>query len=282
MDIEKLKQYGLDENNMPGHVAIIMDGNGRWAKKRHMPRTYGHRKGVEKVREILKASSSFGVKDLSIFAFSTENWKRPKDEVDTLMTLLVTYLRNEVRELDENNVRLRIIGDKEGLSPVLQAAIADAEDALKDNDGINFNVAVNYGSRQEILKAAFDLANDHKEKGTELTEEEFRKRMYNADMPDVDLLIRTSGELRISNFLLYQIAYAELEFVDVYWPDFDIGEYAKALNEYQNRNRRYVGLRDAKTYNFRNSCDTAVCSTSHTQGNIPEGRHSAYGAYMPV
>ena len=242
MEIEKLKKYGLDENNIPDHVAIIMDGNGRWAKQRHMPRTYGHRKGVEKVREILKASSSFGVKDLSIFAFSTENWKRPKDEVDTLMTLLVTYLRNEVRELDENNVRLRIIGDKEGLSPVLQAAIADAEDALKDNDGINFNVAVNYGSRQEILKAAFDLASDHREKGTELTEEEFRKRMYNADMPDVDLLIRTSGELRISNFLLYQIAYAELEFVDVYWPDFDTGEYAKALKEYQNRNRRYGGL----------------------------------------
>ncbi len=242
MDTEILKRYGLDAKSIPEHVAIIMDGNGRWAKKRHMPRTFGHKRGVENVREILKASSSFGVRNLSIFAFSTENWKRPKDEVDTLMSLLITYLRNEVRELNDNNVRLRIMGDREGLSPALQDAIRDAEEALEHNDGINFNVAVNYGSRDELLRAARRLAEDHAEKGTELTEEEFRKRLYIPDMPDVDLLIRTSGELRISNFLLYQIAYAELVFVEEYWPDFRTAEYAAAIREFQNRNRRYGGL----------------------------------------
>ncbi len=231
-----------DRTLLTKHVAIIMDGNGRWAKRKHMPRSYGHKKGVEKVREIVKASSRLGIQALTLFAFSTENWKRPKEEVGFLMSLLMEYLKNEVRELHENGVVLRCIGNRSQLSPELVRVIEESEQATAGNSGLRLTVAVNYGGRDEVLAAAASLAEDYKlGKISAPSEEEFEKRLCSSFLPDVDLMIRTSGEMRISNFLLYTGSYAELYFTDVYWPDFSEEEYVKALNAYLGRNRRYGG-----------------------------------------
>ncbi len=242
MDKEKLIQYGLEEQLLPKHVAIIMDGNGRWAKKRLMPRSYGHKKGVERVREIVRASSFFGIQAITLYAFSTENWKRPKEEVGVLMSLLTQYLQSEVKELHDNGVRFRMIGHREGLSPSLQELIKNAEDKTRENTTLNLTVAINYGGRDELDHAAIAFAKDVVTGQCMLDSKEFQKRLYTAGLPEVDYLIRTSGEQRISNFLLYQAAYAELYFTDIYWPDFDTEQYAKALKEFAVRNRRYGGL----------------------------------------
>lgn len=242
MNHEKLAQYGLDAEKLPRHVAMIMDGNGRWAKKRLMPRTYGHKKGVERVKEIVKASSLFGIEAITLYAFSTENWKRPQEEVSVLMSLLAQYLKSEVEELHENGVRFRMIGDRSGLSATLQDLIEQAEVRTKDNTELILTVAINYGGRDELDQAAVRLAQDVAAGKCQPSAEEFRRRLYTVGLPPVDYLIRTSGELRVSNFLLYQAAYAELYFTDVYWPDFDTAQYARALQEFAARNRRYGGV----------------------------------------
>lgn len=242
MNHEKLAQYGLDAEKLPRHVAMIMDGNGRWAKKRLMPRTYGHKKGVERVKEIVKASSLFGIEAITLYAFSTENWKRPQEEVSVLMSLLAQYLQSEVEELHGNGVRFRMIGDRSGLSATLQDLIEQAEARTKDNTELILTVAINYGGRDELDQAAVRLAQDVAAGKCQPSAEEFRRRLYTVGLPPVDYLIRTSGELRVSNFLLYQAAYAELYFTDVYWPDFDTAQYARALQEFAARNRRYGGV----------------------------------------
>ena len=242
MNHEKLAQYGLDAEKLPRHVAMIMDGNGRWAKKRLMPRTYGHKNGVERVKEIVKASSLFGIEAITLYAFSTENWKRPQEEVSVLMSLLAQYLQSEVEELHENGVRFRMIGDRSGLSATLQDLIEQAEVRTKNNTKLILTVAINYGGRDELDQAAVRLAQDVAAGKCQPSAEEFLRRLYTVGLPPVDYLIRTSGELRVSNFLLYQAAYAELYFTDVYWPDFDTAQYARALQEFAARNRRYGGV----------------------------------------
>ena len=242
MNHEKLAQYGLEAGQLPRHVAMIMDGNGRWAKKRLMPRTYGHKKGVERVKEIVKASSLFGIQAITLYAFSTENWKRPREEVNVLMSLLAQYLQSEVEELHENGVRFRMIGDRSGLSVALQTLIEQAEERTKDNTQLMLTVAINYGGQDELDQAAVRLAQDVAAGKCQPSAEAFRERLYTAGLPPVDYLIRTSGEQRISNFLLYQAAYAELYFTEVYWPDFDTEQYVRALQEFAMRNRRYGGL----------------------------------------
>lgn len=242
MNHEKLAQYGLEAGQLPRHVAMIMDGNGRWAKKRLMPRTYGHKKGVERVKEIVKASSLFGIQAITLYAFSTENWKRPREEVNVLMSLLAQYLQSEVEELHENGVKFRMIGDRSGLSAALQTLIEQAEERTKDNTQLMLTVAINYGGQDELDQAAVRLAQDVAAGKCQPSAEAFRERLYTAGLPPVDYLIRTSGEQRISNFLLYQAAYAELYFTEVYWPDFDTEQYARALQEFAMRNRRYGGL----------------------------------------
>ena len=231
------------KEELPAHVAIIMDGNGRWAKERRMPRSMGHKSGVERVRGIVKMCDRIGIKALTIYAFSTENWARPKDEVSILMQLLIEYLKNEMDELNENNVKFRSIGDRSALSKELQAAIDYSEKLTEKNTGLILTVAINYGSRDEIFRAARIMAEKYKnnEYG-ELTRECFEKELFTESLPEVDLLIRTSGEYRISNFLLYQIAYSEFYFTQTYWPDFDDDEFALALRSYAQRSRRFGGV----------------------------------------
>jgi undecaprenyl diphosphate synthase len=231
------------ELSLPGHVAIIMDGNGRWAKNRSLPRAMGHTAGVEQVRTIVKMSSRIGISALTLYAFSTENWKRPKDEVGLLMKILIEYLKKEMRELHQEGVRFRSIGMRDGLPKEVVRAIEDAEELTRQNTGLQLTVAINYGARAEIINAAEQLARMYKEGEIDApSAEAFEGLLLTHDLPDPDLVIRTSGESRLSNFLLYQAAYAELYFTDVLWPDFGEIEYQKALDEYKNRNRRYGAL----------------------------------------
>ena len=223
-------------------MAIIMDGNGRWAKARHMPRTYGHKKGAERVKEIVRLSSDLGVKTLTLYAFSTENWKRPKEEVGVLMNLIIEYLRRELRELWEENVRFYSIGDREALPSSVRQVIAQSEEETRENTGLNLVVAINYGGQDEIFQAARRLAEAYRAGQAELSRKAFEERLYTAGLSPVDYVIRTSGELRMSNFLPYQAAYAELYFIDTLWPDFDAEQYAAALREYAGRNRRFGGI----------------------------------------
>ena len=239
---ELLDKYGLDRDSIPGHVAIIMDGNGRWAKARHMPRTYGHKKGAERVKEIVRLSSDLGVGTLTLYAFSTENWKRPREEVGLLMGLIIEYLRKELRELWEENVRFYSIGDRDALPSEVRAVIEESEAETKENTGLNLVVAINYGGQDELVQAAKRLAEDFKAGKTELNQQAFEDRFYTAGLPAVDYVIRTSGELRMSNFLPYQAAYAELCFTQTLWPDFDAEKYVQALREYSGRNRRFGGI----------------------------------------
>ena len=229
------------ENNivMPKHVAIIMDGNGRWAKKRGLPRSYGHKVGTENVRKIVKYCSKKNIEYLTVYAFSTENFKRPQDEVGTLMKLLVEYFNKETEELRQNGVRLNVIGDISSFAPVVQEAINNGIKKTKDCNDLVFTIALAYGSRAEIVRAIKKIKEDNIE---DITEETVSKYLDTFDMPDPDLIIRTSGEERLSNFLLYQAAYSEFYFTDCLWPDFDENEFDKALIEYSKRSRRFGGV----------------------------------------
>ncbi len=235
---DELISLGLDPGKIPNHVAIIMDGNGRWAKKKGMPRAFGHRAGVIRLKEIIRFSSDIGVEALTLYAFSTENWNRPPEEIDTLCSLFVEFFTREFDELHENHVVIQALGDVDKFPLKVSTLIKDAERKTKNDDGLCLSIAMNYGSRDEIIRAA-KLASEEP-KG--VTKESFEKHLYTAGLPDVDLLIRTSGEQRISNFLLYQISYAEFVFTDDFWPDFTKEKYIETLKEYARRGRRYGGL----------------------------------------
>ena len=226
---------------MPAHIAIIMDGNGRWARARHRPRVFGHTQGVKTVRRVVEDASEIGVKCLTLYSFSTENWTRPKSEITALFNLLREYVESDLKTLDNRNVRVRILGSRSGLSADLLALISRVEETTKNNTDFNLNIAFNYGGRDELLRASakasaagFDLS--------KITEREFANYLDTADLPDVDLVIRTSGEKRISNFLLWQAAYAEFVFTDVLWPDFDVSDLKAAIAEFKLRNRRFGNL----------------------------------------
>lgn len=226
----------------PAHVAVIMDGNGRWAKARGLPRTAGHKKGVDAVRSTVEAARELGIGYLTIFSFSSENWRRPEEEVSDLMQLLRFYLRSEIAELHRGGVRLRVIGDRERLSADIIRLIEKAEDLTKDNRRLTLVVALSYGSRQEIVTAARRLAEEVRAGRLEprdIDEALFAGRLFTADIPDPDLIVRTSGEKRISNFLLWQAAYAELVFVDTLWPDFTKRDLEAAIEEFHRRERRF-------------------------------------------
>ncbi|WP_026893816.1 isoprenyl transferase [Clostridiisalibacter paucivorans] len=242
---EKTLKKNIDLSKIPKHVAIIMDGNGRWAKKRFLPRTAGHREGVNRVKEIVEVSGDMGIKYLTIYAFSTENWNRPKDEVNYLMGLLIEFIKKELKTIIKNDVKINVLGDINRLSPILKKEIENTIELTKQNKKLVLNIALNYGGRDEIIrgiKMVFEDINNDRIDIEDINEESFKKYLYTKDQPDPDLLIRTSGEMRLSNFLIYQNAYTEFVFSDVYWPDFNTMEYYKCIKEYQNRNRRFGGL----------------------------------------
>ncbi len=232
--------------SVPQHIAIILDGNGRWAKAKGMPRNYGHTQGAKNVEKICETAYKKGVAYLTVYAFSTENWSRPKEEVDALMKLLRNYMKTCLKTAEKNNMCVRIIGDKTGLAPDLQEQIKTLEEATKDNTGLHFQVALNYGSRDEIIRAVNRIVTDSKTGVIEnqITAEVLDSYLDTAGIPDPDLLIRTSGELRLSNFLLWQLAYSEFYFTDVPWPDFSEAELQKAIDAFENRDRRYGGVKD--------------------------------------
>jgi undecaprenyl diphosphate synthase len=235
----------IDRTALPAHIAIIMDGNGRWARKRGLPRVAGHRAGISAVREVVEGSAELGIPVLTLYAFSIENWKRPLSEVSTLMQLLKEYLNRELANIHKNNIRFRTIGRTEELDPSVRAELEKGIERTRGNTGMTFNVALNYGGRAEIVDAVNRLLNNG---GRELaangaiSEQDFARYLYTAGQPDPDLLIRTSGELRISNFLLWQIAYAEIWVTDTLWPDFDKSHLYEAIIAFQKRERRYGGL----------------------------------------
>ena len=225
-----------DGQNAARHVAIIMDGNGRWAKKRMLPRAMGHKRGVEAVRNIVRAAGDFGLEALSLYAFSSENWKRPEDEVSDLMGLLRAYIKSDIAEFEANDVRLKIIGDYKALAPDIVDMIEDALARTSGNKRTTLAVALNYGSQDELVRAANAAA-----RGGAITAEAIEANLDTADMPPLDLLIRTSGEHRLSNFMLWQAAYAEFWFTDTLWPDFGKEEFGQALKDFAGRERRYGG-----------------------------------------
>ncbi|MCP9940872.1 isoprenyl transferase [Cyanobium sp. ATX 6E8] len=236
---------GLDPARLPGHVAVIMDGNGRWAKQRNLPRVMGHREGVEALRCTLRLCSDWGIGALTAYAFSTENWSRPGEEVSFLMTLFEQVLARELHALEQGQVRIRFLGDLEPLPEGLKRLIADATERTAANTGIHFNVCTNYGGRAELVRAAQRLAERCAAGALDpraIDEQSFASELHTAGEPDPDLLIRTSGEHRISNFLLWQLAYAEIHITDVLWPDFDEAALRGALLDYQGRQRRFGGV----------------------------------------
>ncbi|MCE5309252.1 MAG: isoprenyl transferase [Acidobacteriales bacterium] len=239
----------LDPERLPAHIAIIMDGNGRWARQRNLPRVAGHRAGVEPVRQTVETCARLGVKYLTLYAFSSENWKRPRTEVDTLWRLLRLYLAKELPLLQRNNIRLVAIGRLDGLPERVQQELGESVEATAANDGLQVNLAINYGGRAEVVDAVNALLAESRARGTlgglSVSEDDISKRLYTAGAPDPDLLIRTSGEMRISNFLLWQIAYAELYITETLWPDFTRTELLKAILDYQRRDRRFGGLSPA-------------------------------------
>ncbi|HEX7860721.1 MAG TPA: isoprenyl transferase [Verrucomicrobiae bacterium] len=231
--------------NLPTHVAIIMDGNGRWAKARHLPRVEGHRAGVESVRATMKTCGEVGIKYLTLYAFSVENWNRPKDEVDTLMKYLARYLKSEVAELSKNNIRLEVIGQVYRLPEFVQEQLAKSQAALSKNTGMTLILALSYGGRTEIVEATRAIAAKVKKgelETAEINEQVIAQHLYTRHVPDPDLLIRTSGEMRVSNFLLWQISYAEFVVTPTLWPDFRKPQLIEALEEYGRRHRRFGGL----------------------------------------
>ncbi len=230
---------------LPTHVAIIMDGNGRWAKERHLPRVEGHRHGAESVRAVVRAAGEIGIKFLTLYAFSVENWNRPKDEVDALMRYLARFLKSELAELNRYNVRLEAIGQIYRLPESVQTQLQKTRGALEHNNGLTLTLALSYGGRYEIVEACRSLAAKVKEgqlEPAEINEKAFAEHLYTRHMPDPDLLIRTSGELRISNFLLWQISYAELVVTPTLWPDFRKPQFFEALDEYARRHRRFGAI----------------------------------------
>jgi undecaprenyl diphosphate synthase len=236
--LKKLKKNG----KIPVHLAIIMDGNGRWARKKGLPRVAGHHRGVETVRKVVKLSAELGIKYLTLYTFSTENWKRPKDEVSTLMRLIVKSLQNETDELNANNVRLRMIGDFSHLPEVVQNELKQAVEKTKNNTGLNLNLALSYSGRWEIIEAVKEIAREYAE--GEITLDDFNEELFSShlqtrDFPDPDLLIRSGGELRVSNYLLWQIAYSEIYVTKTLWPDFRYKNLLLAIEDYQKRERRF-------------------------------------------
>jgi undecaprenyl diphosphate synthase len=241
----------LDKNNLPKHVAIIMDGNGRWAKSRGLPRTVGHREGIKRVKETVRAAAEIGIKVVTFYAFSAENWERPKAEVNALMRFFEHFLGGEVDELHKNNIRFLVIGRGEPISPSLQKKIRQAELMTEGNTGLTMVLAVNYGSRQEIVDAAKKFAGAVLRKEVspdDLDTNNFGNYLYTSGLPDPDMLIRTSGEMRISNFLLWQLSYAEFIFSKKFWPEFKRDDFEEAIVEYQKRERRF-GRADADKKN---------------------------------
>lgn len=234
-----------NERNVPNHVAIILDGNGRWAKKKKMPRNYGHAQGSKNVEKICEKAYKMGIEYLTVYAFSTENWRRPQEEVDALMKLLQTYLETSIKTSAKNNMCVRVIGDTSKLSENIKKSIKELEEASRNNTGLKFQVAINYGSRDELLRAAKAIAMDIKMNNTnidQIDEVYFEKFLDTYGIPDPDLLIRTSGEQRLSNFLLWQLAYAEFYFTDVLWPDFNEKELTKAVEYYNSRTRKFGAI----------------------------------------
>ncbi|WP_260471988.1 isoprenyl transferase [Bacillus sp. HMF5848] len=241
----ELTVHDIKQQPVPNHVAIIMDGNGRWAQKRALPRIAGHHEGMKVVRKITKLANSLGIKVLTLYAFSTENWKRPKTEVDFLMKLPVEYLNTYLPELIEENVQVRVMGNLDALPAHTIQAVEQAIIKTSMNDGLTLNFALNYGSRDEILNAVKHIANDVREgilQDEQINEESFSSYLMTKNIPDPDLLIRTSGEIRLSNFLLWQLAYAEFWFTDVYWPDFREQHLLQAIDDFQKRGRRFGGV----------------------------------------
>src|SRR5690242_3137510 len=233
------------KNNLPVHVAIIMDGNGRWAKQRHLPRVEGHRAGAESARVIIRTAGELGIKYLTLYAFSAENWNRPKDEVDALMKYLVHYLKTETSELNKNNVKLEVIGQIYRLPENVQEHLKKSIATLSKNNGLTLIMALSYGGRTEIVDAVRSIATKVKSREldpADITEQVFAQHLYTHNWPDPDLLIRTSGEMRVSNFLLWQISYAELVITSTLWPDFRKPQFYAALEEYNRRHRRFGGL----------------------------------------
>ena len=234
----------VDFNNLPRHIAIILDGNGRWAQKRGLPRTAGHAAGAETFRKIATYCKEIGLEYLTVYAFSTENWKRPQQEVDTIMSLLEKYLYEAIDQMEKDRVKMAFFGDTTVLSPKLQELIARTRDISKHYEGCQVNICLNYGGRDEILRGIRKYAEEYKN-GTaeELTEESFNRYLFSAGIPDPDLLSRPGGELRLSNFLMWQSAYSELYFTDTLWPDFTPEDINRAIAVYQHRDRRYGGIK---------------------------------------
>ena len=241
----ELQQPAPPAFDVPRHVAIIMDGNGRWAAARGLPRAEGHRRGVEALRRTIRAAGEIGIKIVTIFSFSAENWSRPANEIGELMGLLRRFVRNDLAELHKNNVRVRVIGERTGLDPDIGRLLTEAEELTKNNDGLILVVAFNYGARQEIVRAAQRIGNEIAQgrmSPADIDMDSIGRFLDAPDIPDPDLIIRTSGEQRLSNFLLWQSAYSELVFVPTYWPDFDRAALESAIREYQQRERRFGGL----------------------------------------
>ena len=231
----------VDFDRLPAHIAVIMDGNGRWAAQRHLPRVEGHRNGIDSVRDAVEGSARLGIQVLTLYAFSVENWKRPPAEVSTLMLLLKRYLRSELNTLLRNNIRFRVVGRVEDLAADVQRELRDAEERTAANTGMQFNIALNYGGRAEIVEAARRMLAEQLPPD-QLDEARFSSYLYTAGQPDPDLLIRTSGEMRVSNFLLWQIAYAEIWVTDTLWPDFRCKHLLEGVLAYQKRDRRFGGI----------------------------------------
>ena len=240
---EDLKE--IDMTNLPNHIAIIMDGNGRWATKRSLPRQLGHQEGMKRVVEIVECAKEIGIKHLTLYAFSTENWKRPKIEVDALMNLLILFIRNELDKIHRNDVKIKVLGDIRKLPNLVQKEVNRAIDKTIDNKSMVLNIALNYGGRQELVKATKAILIDVK-KGIididAINEDTISSYLYTKDQPDPDLIIRPSGELRLSNFLIYQSAYSEFYFSDILWPDFKKKDLYRAIIDFQSRNRRFGGV----------------------------------------
>ncbi len=242
MNKKELREIIIKNANLPQHIAIIMDGNGRWAKQRLLPRVAGHREGINSVREITRICGEIGIKHLTLYTFSTENWGRPKTEVSALMKLLLTTIKKEVKSLHENNVKLTTIGAFEDLPKSARRGIEDGIDITKNNTGLNLNLALSYGSRQEIMSAIKKIAtmvDSGKLRIKDINQEQFENLLYTHSIPDPELLIRTGGEFRVSNFLLWQIAYTEIYVTDVYWPAFRERELLNAITDFQSRERRF-------------------------------------------
>ena len=246
----------IDKQRIPEHVAIIMDGNGRWATKKGLPRSFGHKHGVSVLKEIIKSSKNLGCKVLTVYAFSTENWTRPTKEVDFLINLFSEVLKNEIKKIHEESTKIKFIGDLTPFPETLKKIISSSESLTKNNNEFLFNVCVNYGGRQEIVKVAKELAlksSSGEIKPSEVDEELFNSELLTRGIKDPELLIRTSGEKRLSNFLLWQLAYSEIYISDVLWPDFNEYEFLKAIVDYQSRNRRFGGIESLPNESFEDS-----------------------------